>query len=72
MKIAIMAFGINSISNISGMERVFVNMSNEMSRRGHTVYTIWNGDEGEEPFYKFDQSVRKYNLGLGNIKVPYI
>ena len=40
MKIAIMAFGINSISNVSGMERVFVNMSNEMSRRGHTVYTI--------------------------------
>lgn len=72
MKIAIMAFGINSISNVSGMERVFVNMSNEMSRRGHTVYTVWNGEEGEEPFYKFDQSVRKYNLGLGKIKVPYI
>ena len=33
---------------------------------------IWKGDEGEEAFYKFDQSVRKYNLGLGNIKVPYI
>ena len=72
MKIAIMAFGINSISNVSGMERVFVNMSNEMSRRGHTVYTIWNGEVGEEPFYKLDQSVRKYNLGLGKIKVPYI
>lgn len=72
MKIAIMAFGINSISNVSGMERVFVNMSNEMSRRGHTVYAIWNGEEGEEPFYKLDQSVRKYNLGLGKIKVPYI
>ena len=72
MKIAIMAFGINSISNVSGMERVFVNMSNEMSRRGHTVYTIWNGEEGEEPFYKLDQSVRKYNLSLGKIKVPYI
>lgn len=72
MKIAIMAFGINSISNVSGMERVFVNMSNEMSRRGHTVYTIWNGEEGEEPFYKLDQSVRKYNLSLGKIKAPYI
>lgn len=72
MKIAIMAFGINSISNVSGMERVFVNMSNEMSSRGHTVYAIWNGEEGEEPFYKFNQSVHKYNLGLGKIKVPYI
>lgn len=70
MKIAIMAFGINSISNVSGMERVFVNMSNEMSRRGHTVYTIWNGEPEDKPFYKFDASVHTYNLGLGKIKVP--
>lgn len=70
MKIAIMAFGINSISNVSGMERIFVNMSNEMARRGHTVHTIWNGEEGEKPFYKFDASVHTYNLGLGKIKVP--
>lgn len=70
MKIAIMAFGINSISNVSGMERVFVNMSNEMSRRGHTVYTIWNGEPEDKPFYKFDASVHTYNLGLGIIKVP--
>lgn len=70
MKIAIMAFGINSISNISGMERVFVNMSNEMARRGHTVYTIWNGEPEDKPFYKFDASVHTCNLGLGKIKAP--
>ena len=70
MKIAIMAFGINSISNVSGMERVFVNMSNEISRRGHTVYTIWNGEPEDKPFYKFDASVHTYNLGLGKIKAP--
>ena len=72
MKIAIMAFGINSISNVSGMERVFVNMSNEMARRGHTVHTIWNGELGDKPFYKFDASVHTYNLGLGKIKVPVL
>lgn len=70
MKIAIMAFGINSISNISGMERVFVNMSNEMAKRGHTVHTIWNGETGDKPFYKFNSSVHTHNLGLGKIKVP--
>jgi putative glycosyltransferase len=70
MKIAIMAFGINSISNVSGMERVFVNMSNEMARRGHTVHTIWNGEHEDKPFYNFDTSVHTYNLGLGKIKVP--
>ena len=70
MNIAIMAFGINSISNISGMERVFVNMSNEMTRRGHTVHTIWNGEPEDKPFYKFDTSVHTHNLGLGKIKVP--
>lgn len=72
MKIAIMAFGINSISNVSGMERIFVNMSNEMARRGHTVNTIWNGERGDKPFYKFDASVHTYNLGLGKIKVPVL
>ena len=72
MKIAIMAFGINSISNVSGMERIFVNMSNEMARRGHTVHTIWNGERGDKPFYKFDASVHTYNLGLGKIKVPVL
>lgn len=70
MNIALLFFGIASISNVSGAEKVFVNMANEFVKRGAHVYSIWNDEPGVVPYYPFLPEVRQVNLGLGKIKVP--
>ena len=70
MNIAILCFGISSISNAGGTEKVFVEMSNAFSKRGHRVWTIWNDKPGIIPYYPFDATVNQVNLSLGKIKVP--
>lgn len=70
MNIALVCFGIASISNVSGMEKVFVEMANEFIRRGHVVYAVWNDVPGIKPYYPLIPNVRSVNLGLGKIKVP--
>lgn len=71
MHIALLCFGISSIANVSGTERVFVEMANALTERGHVIYSIWNDEPGVTPFYNFQSSVHQINLGLGKIKVPF-
>jgi glycosyltransferase involved in cell wall biosynthesis len=70
MNIVLMSFGIATIANVSGMEKVFCEMANEFVRRGHDVTTVWNDEPGVTPFYPLDERVRQLNLGLGRIHVP--
>lgn len=71
MKIALLCFGISSIANVSGTERVFVEMANALVKRGHLIYAVWNDDIGVTPFYPFLSQVRKINLELGKIEAPF-
>lgn len=70
MNIALLCFGISSISSVSGVEKVFVEMANAFAERGHTVYSIWNDNPGIYPYYPFDSRVHTVNLELGKIKAP--
>ena len=70
MNIALLFFGIASISNVSGAEKVFVEMANRFSERGATVYAIWNDNPGVVPYYPFISHVKQVNLGFGKIKAP--
>ena len=71
MKIAILCFGISSISNVSGTEKVFVDMANHFAQKGHLVYSVWNDKPVVFPYYAFDPKVRQVNLELGKIKAPF-
>lgn len=71
MKVALLCFGIASIASVSGMEKVFAAMANEFTRRGHTVYAVWNDHPGVKPFYPLVPQVQGVNLGLGKIKAPF-
>ena len=57
MRIAILCFGIGTIANVSGMEKVFVDMANAFAEHGHEVWSVWNDGPGIAPFYKFNESV---------------
>ena len=70
MKVALLCFGIGSIANVSGMEKVCVAMANEFTRRGHTVFAVWNDQPGIKPFYPLAAKVQGINLGLGKINAP--
>lgn len=70
MNIALLFFGIASIANVSGAEKVFVEMANRFSERGANVYAVWNDEPGVVPYYSFSQSANPINLGLGKIRVP--
>lgn len=70
MNIAILCFGISSIANVGGTEKVFVNMANQFASQGATVYSIWNDEPGITPYYPFSPAVNQVNLGLGKIRVP--
>lgn len=70
MNIAILCFGIASISSVSGIEKVFVDMANQFAQKGDTVYSVWNDEPGIAPYYSFLPQVRQINLGLGKIKAP--
>ena len=70
MNIAILCFGISSISNVSGTEKVFVEMANQFCQRGASVLAVWNDQPGVVPYYPFLPEVSQINLGLGKIKAP--
>ena len=70
MNIAILCFGISSIANVSGTEKVFVDMANHFVKNNNIVYSIWNDKPGIKPYYDFDPRVRQINLDLGKIKAP--
>lgn len=72
MNIAILCFGIASIANVSGVEKVFVDMANQFVRQGAIVYSIWNDKPGVIPYYPFSAKVNQINLGLGKIKAPIL
>lgn len=68
--IILICFGRSSISNVSGMERVYVNMANALSEKGYRVVALCNDDIGQKPFFPFNEKVIFINLGLGKIKAP--
>lgn len=70
MNIALLCFGISPIASVSGMEKVFVEMSNAFVERGHSVSAIWNDQPKIVPYYPFNSEVCQVNLGLGKIKAP--
>lgn len=72
MRIALLCFGISSIANISGTEKVFVDMSNAFIQRGHIVYSVWNDEPGVQPYYPLDEGVRQVNLAIGKIQIPFL
>ncbi|MCI1749800.1 MAG: hypothetical protein LKI17_00330 [Megasphaera cerevisiae] len=72
MKIALLCFGISSIANISGTEKVFVDMANAFIQRGHIVYSVWNDEPGVQPYYPLDKGVRQVNLAIGKIQIPFL
>ena len=67
MKIALLCFGISSIANISGTEKVFVDMANAFTQRGHVVYSVWNDKPGIKPYYLLDEGVRQVNSNSGSL-----
>ena len=71
MRIALLCFGVGTIANIAGTEKVFVTMANAFCDRGHQVWAVWNDEPGVKPFYPFREGVHPLNLGLGKIKVPF-
>lgn len=70
MNIAILCFGISTIANPAGTEKVFVEMSNAFAVRGANVYAVWNDEPGVAPYFPFEGRVHQVNLALGKIKVP--
>ena len=70
MNIALFCFGVGTIANVAGTEKVFVEMANAFTDRGHEVWAVWNDKPGIIPYYKFREAVHQVNLGLGKIKVP--
>ena len=70
MRIALLCFGVGTIANVAGTEKVFVEMANAFTDRGHKVWAVWNDKPGVVPFYAFGQEVHQVNLGLGKINVP--
>ena len=70
MNIALFCFGVGTIANVAGTEKVFVEMANAFTDRGHEVWAVWNDEPGIIPYYKFREAVHQVNLGLGKIKVP--
>ena len=70
MNIALFCFGVGTIANVAGTEKVFVEMANAFTDRGHEVWAVWNDEPGIIPYYKFRKAVHQVNLGLGKIKVP--
>lgn len=72
MNIAILCFGIASIANVSGVEKVFVEMANQFASRGANVFSIWNDKPGIVPYYHFLPQINQINLRLGKIQAPLL
>ena len=70
MRIALLLFGVGTIANVAGTEKVFVDMANAFVDRGHDVWAVWNDKPGITPYYQFHKAVHQVNLGLGKIKAP--
>lgn len=50
------------IETAGGAEKVFVNMANELSNRGHDIVAVCNSEKSGEPFYELDEEVEFINL----------
>jgi glycosyltransferase involved in cell wall biosynthesis len=64
-------FGRVPISISGGGEKVFVELSNLAADKNYKVICICNSAiPSEKPFFKLNEKVEFYNLGLGKIKPP--
>lgn len=68
MRIAVMLFSKNTISKVGGRERIFTEMSNNLSLRGHDVLAVWNDKPGAVPFFPLNRHVERLNLSLGRLR----
>lgn len=48
-----------------GMERVLANKANWLVEHGHEVCIVTTDQEGEEPFFKLDERIKRYDLAIG-------
>lgn len=68
MRIAVMLFSKNTISKVGGRERIFTEMSNSLSSRGHEVLAVWNDKPRAVPFFPLNRHVERLNLSLGRLR----
>ena len=60
-------FAIKSLtSSAGGAERVFCTICSELADRGHNVLIITFDQPGRQPFYPFDERVKRIDLGIGD------
>lgn len=71
MKIVLLCFGVGTIANVAGTEKIFVDMANAFTDSGHEVWAVWNDEPGVVPYFTYREAVHQVNLGLGRIKVPF-
>lgn len=61
-------FAIKALGNQGGgAERVLVEVASGLARRGHTVTLISSDPEGQASYYRLDETVKRINLGIGNV-----
>ena len=70
MKILLYIGAISVINKAGGAKRVFCEMANALTVRGHEVYAVCNDFHSGHPFYPLDERVRFINLdGSGHRKI---
>ena len=62
MKKILLYAGVPNIGNPGGTERVFCEMANALTARGHEVYAVCNDVRPVRPFYPLDDRVHFINL----------
>lgn len=71
MNIMLLSF-FTVVNNAGGAARIFCDMANHFSERGHLVYCVCNDKEKGLPFYPIDEKCNFFNLDESEktIKVP--
>ena len=62
-----LVFAIKSLYSVAGgAERVICLICSQLSKRGHNVVLITCDQEGQIPFFRLDERVKRINLGIGD------
>lgn len=54
------------IGTCGGAEKIFFEMANNLADRGHHICAVAFDDKNGEPFWKINNNVDFYNIGIGN------
>lgn len=60
-------FAIKTLTASGGAERVFSIITGELVRRGHDVVIVTFDQPGTSSFYSLDSSIRRIELGIGDV-----